>query len=104
MAHISYGAFFHMAHISYMTLFSVWRIFPIKLPIRVSVSVVVAQEIVFPHFFVPSNLQGLVHGGQEVLAQIGHQVDQVRKIFLDLLWRQSTHEVQSAVQLLLRLK
>lgn len=41
-------------------------------PVGVAVSVVITQQIVFPHRLVPGNLQGLVHRGEEVLTQTGH--------------------------------
>ena len=41
-------------------------------PVGVAVSVVIAEQVVFPHHLVPGDLQGLVHRREEVLAQSGH--------------------------------
>ena len=38
------------------------------------------------------------------LAEVGHQVDEVREVGLDLLRREAPHQVQGTVQLLVRLK
>ena len=70
-------------------------------PVGITISVIVTQQVVLPHLFVPSNLERLVHRGEQILAEVGHQINQIRKVLLDLLGRQPPHQIQSTIQLLL---
>ena len=54
-------------------------------PIRVSISVVVTQQVILPQLLVPCNLEWLVDRREQVLAQVGHQIDEVGEVLLDLL-------------------
>ena len=68
--------------------------------IRVAVAVIVAQQVVLADEFVARHLERLIDGAQQVLAQVGHQVDELRQVLLDLLRRQAAHQVEREVQLL----
>lgn len=41
-------------------------------PVGVAVSVVITEQVVFAHHFVPGDFQRLVHRGQQILTQTGY--------------------------------
>ena len=73
------------------------KVQPCFRPVGVAVSVVIAEQVVFSHHLVPGNLQRLVHRREEVLAQTGHQINEVTKVPLNLLGRQTPHQIQGTV-------
>lgn len=67
--------------------------------VRVTIAVVVAQQVIFARLAVLGDLQRLVDGRQEVLAQGRRQIDEVDQVLLDLLGRQAAHQVERAIHL-----
>ena len=52
--------------------------------VRVSITVVVAQQIVAMGGLVRGNLQRLVHSRQQMLAQVRDEVNQIGQVVLDV--------------------
>lgn len=70
-----------------------------SLPIRVTITVVITQEVVFALSFVSRNFEGLVDWREQVLAQFRHQVNEIAQILLNLLGWQAPHQVQCSIKL-----
>ncbi len=58
-----------------------------NVPVRVAVTVVVAQEVILADLFVRRDLQRLIDGGEQLFAEVRHEVDQIGQVLLDLLRR-----------------
>ena len=67
--------------------------------VRVAVTVVVAQQVVALGGVVVGDLQRLVHRRQQVVHQVGHEVDHPGEVVLHRRGRQSAEQVQCAVEL-----
>lgn len=48
-------------------------------PVGVAVSIVVAEQVVLPHYLVPGDFEGLVHRGEQVLTQTGNLDEKAQK-------------------------
>jgi hypothetical protein len=69
-----------------------------NIPVRITIAVVVAQEVVTLGSGIVRNLEGLINSREQMLAEIRNKINETGEIVLDLRWRQSTHQVKSAVK------
>jgi len=67
--------------------------------IAISITVIVAKEVVALLLLVVGDLEGLVNSAQEVLHQVGDEVDETGKVVLQLCGRETTHKVKSTIEL-----
>lgn len=73
-------------------------------PVAVAVAVVVAEEVLATRLLVLRNLERLVDGAEQLLAQVRREVDELAEMLLAVLRRKPSHQVQRAVQARLALK
>jgi hypothetical protein len=66
--------------------------------IGVSISIIVAEQIVTLSALVMGHLEGLVHSRQEILHQVRNQINQTSQILLRLRRRQTPHQIKRTVQ------
>lgn len=70
-------------------------------PVGITVTVVITQEVVLLAYGIVGNLQRLVDGGKKTLSQVRNEVNKTSEVILDVRRWQAAHEVESAVKLLL---
>jgi len=67
--------------------------------IAISITVVIAKEVIALLLLVVSNLQGLINSAEKVLDEVRNQVDQTGEVVLQICGRKTTHEVKCAIKL-----
>jgi len=68
--------------------------------IAISITVVIAKKIVTLLLLVVGDLQRLIDGAEEVLHEVGNEVDETSKVVLELSRRETTHKVECAIKLI----
>jgi len=68
--------------------------------IAISITIVIAKKVITLLLLIVSDLERLINSAEEVLNEVGNQIDQASKVVLKLCRRKTTHKIKCTIELI----